>query len=213
MMQDEKLLAYIEALWEDPAEYKVFASDRMMCLNQAIMQQQRPEDRDIRTGLMSGAAFLLSAFSIADRYAYRKKFPRILICDDVMVRGRRICDLIETFRKIIKDRLSATGIAVRGKQVDEDLYRALGVYVFARSTDNELLIDSSRYRILHAQILPATGLTELIVQITLYLRDTGAVNIPYLLSVRLPWYQLAQADLSAGGFSYGGMQQYIFLTN
>ena len=209
-MNDE-LLAYIENLWGDPAEYKVLASERMLRLNQALMQQQRSEDRDIRTGLMSGAAFLLSAFSIADRYAYRKKFPRILVCDDVMVRGRRICDLIETFRRIIKDRLSATGVAVSGKQVDEDLYRALGVYVFARSADKELLIDSSRYRILRAQILPATDLTGLIVQITSYLRDTGAVNTPYLLSVRLPWYQLAQADLSAGGFSYSGMQQYVFL--
>lgn len=212
-MIQEKLLHFAETLWEDPAEYKVFASDRMLCLNQAIMQQQRPEDRDIRTGLMSGAAFLLSAFSIADRYAYRKKFPRILICDDVMVRGRRICNLIETFRRIIKDRLSATGVAVREKQVDEDLYRALGVYVFARSADKELLIDSSRYRILHAQILPATDLTGLIVRITSYLRDTGAVNTPYLLSVRLPWYQPAPADMSAGGFSYGGIRQYVFLTN
>lgn len=140
MMQNEKLLAYIENLWGDPAEYKVLASERMLCLNQALMQQQRPEDRDIRTGLMSGAAFLLSAFSIADRYAYRKKFPRILVCDDVMVRGRRICDLIETFRRIIKGRLSATGVAVSGKQVDEDLYRALGVYKLFRRKPTVLTV-------------------------------------------------------------------------
>lgn len=115
MMQNEKLLAYIENLWGDPAEYKVLASERMLCLNQALMQQQRPEDQDIRTGLMSGAAFLLSAFSIADRYAYRKKFPRILVCDDIMVRGRRICDLIETSRRIIDSACkTSASVAVRG---------------------------------------------------------------------------------------------------
>ena len=210
-MIQKKLFHFAEALWEDPAEYKVFASDRMLCLNQTFIQQQRPKDRDIRSGLMSGAAFLLSAPGIADRYAFRKKFPRILICEDVMICGRGISGLIEAFYEIVKDRLAAAGITVTENQLNEDMRRTIGIYTFARSRNEEMLIDEARCRILRTQVLPTAELIELIARITSYLRNAEMTQTPYLLSVRLPRYFFASADLNTEPFTYGGKQHYVFL--
>ena len=211
----EKLWDYFENLWGDPAEYKVLVSEHMLCLNQALITERESGEikQDPADNIMSGTAFLLSAARIADRYAYKKKFPRILICEDVMIRGRNVAVLIETFRKIVKDCLDAVGVQVNETRLSADLYKSVGIYVFARSADEELLINNGKYRIFRAQVLPVMDLRMLIAQISSYLQNAKAVRTPYLLSAQLPWYQFSPSDFHVRPFIYKGMRQYVFVKN
>lgn len=214
---NEKLWVYMNNLWEDPAEYKILMARRMLNLNYALMQEWGAYEngRYLTDSIMSNTAFLLSARKIADRYAYRKRFPRILICDDIMLHGRGIVRLLTKFQRIVKERLAENGIEVSEKQLEIDLYRSVGIYVFARNIDEELLIDDKRYRILRSQVLPINQLRELSMQISNYLQSCGVANTSYVISARLPWYQLRSLELEnksdyEESFQYKGRRQYIF---
>ena len=188
---NEKLQVYMNTLREDPAEYKVLMPGRMPCLERALMYGRggRGNERPAAWNIMSDTALLLSAERIADRYACRGKFPRILICDDIMFHGRGIARLMAGFRRIVLERLEEKGEA-GGRRLEEDLYRAVGIRVFARSAGGELLLDENEYRILPSQILPADRLGELSMRISRYIRDCGET--------------CPGTERRTGGFSKGG---------
>ena len=217
---NEKLWVHMNNLWEDPAEYKILMARRMLNLNYALMQEwgAYENERYLTDGIMSNTAFLLSARKIADRYAYRKRFPRILICDDIMLHGRGIVDLLNEFQKIVRERLAENGVEVSEKQLGIDLYRSVRIYVFARNIGEELLIDDNKYQILRSQILPINQLRELSMQISDYLQNCGVANTSYVLSARLNWHQLRLLELEnksdyEESFQYKGRRQYIFFRN
>ena len=124
---NEKLWVYMDNLWGDPAEYKIIIARRMLNLNYALMQEwgANGNEQYLTDGIMSNTAFLLSAKAIADRYAYRKQFPRILICDDIMLHGRGIVILLDKFKSIVKARLSEINVEVSDRQLEADLYRSV----------------------------------------------------------------------------------------
>lgn len=215
---NEKLWTFMNNIWEDPAEYKVLMARRMFNLNYVLTTEWAMSDsrQYLTEGIMSNTAFLLSARSIADRYVYKKSFSRILICDDIMLHGRGIINLLETFRKLIIDRLKECNVEVNEKQLDLDLYRAVNVFVFVRNSDKGILFDEEKYRLYAAQVLPMNRLRELSLQISDYLLSYGVANTSYVISARLPWYQIrdlfeGKNGESSAAFQYKGRKQHVFL--
>ena len=214
---NEKLWVFMNNLWKDPAQYKVLMARRMFNLSHTLMQDWEVSggEQYLTDGLMSNTAFLLSATEIADRYAYRRKFPRILICDDIMFHGRGIINLLSKFLKIVKDRLTEIGMEVSEGRLEDDLYRSLSIFVFACSEDKGLLIDKKKFRILAHQTLPMKQLLELSLQISNYLQSRGVANTSYVISAKLPWYQLRilykeQGINPSTAFQYKGGSQHVF---
>ena len=214
---NEKLWVFMNNLWKDPANYKVLMARRMLNLSHALMQEWEVsgDEQYLTDGIMSNTAFLLSAIAIADRYAYRKRFPRILICDDIMLHGRGIINLLSKFLRIVKNRLAESGEEVSERRLEVDLYNSVSIYVFARNEDEGLLIDEEKYRIFAAQILPMKQLRELSLQISNYLQSCGVANTSYVISAKLPWYQLRilykeWGDRLSETFQYKGRRQHVF---
>ena len=214
---NEKFWMYMNNLWEDPAEYKVLMARRMFNMNYALMHEwDVSEDRQyLINGIMSNTAFLLSAKTIAERYASRNSFPRILICDDIMLHGRGIINLITKFQKLIMEYLAEIDVQVSERRLHLDLYSAISIYVFARNKDEGLLIDKSKYRLFTSEILSMNHLRELSIQISDYLRSCGVANTSYVLSARLPWHQLRVLSVRVFGnnteeFRYKGRSQHVF---
>lgn len=214
---NEQLWKYMTTLWKDPAEYKVMMARRMLNLNDALMQEWGAKENEqyLTDGIMSNTAFLLSAKAIADRYAYKKRFPRILICDDIMLHGRGIIKLVNNFMRIVSRRLTESSIQVNERQLEEDLYNSIGIYIFARNKDEGLLIDENRYHLYSSAILPTNHLRELSLQISDYLQYRGTPNTSYVLSVNLT-QDLGQKLLTAGTdvysqpFQYQGRKQAVY---
>ena len=214
---NEQLWKYMKTLWEDPADYKVLMARRMLNLNDALMQEWKikGDEQYLTDRIMSNTAFLLSAKTIADMYSLRKKFPRILICDDIMLHGRGVLKLIDNFIKIVFRRLSKNSIQVDEKQLKEDLYRSISIYIFARNRDEGLLIDENIYFLHSAKILPTSDLRKLSLQISDYLQRRGTPNTSYVLSVKITREQVRRlvsvgASETAQPFQYQGRQQTVY---
>lgn len=177
-----ELHQFINKIWSDPAEYKVLMARRMFNLNDALMKVWGSEGSGTQlTGaLMSNTGFLLYATSIADRYAYDRKFPRIIICDDIMLHGRGIIRLLAQFRQIISERLVEKGVAISSERIEMDLTKAVQIFVFARNREHILV---RRYRISAELSLPSSALRRLSQQISNYLLSCGVANTSYVLTV------------------------------
>ena len=215
---NEKLRTYLKNLWEDPAEYKVLMARRMLNLNAVLMQEWTADEREqyLTDGIMSNTAFLLSAKAIANRYIHRNRLPRILICDDIMLHGRGIINLLYKFKSILKKQLSEKQVEISDRQLEQDLNRAVNIYLFVRNRDEGLLIDQDRYRLYAAQIFPMNRLRELSLQISDFLQNCGTANTSYVISARLSPGQLR--DLNSfrykkrvEEFQYKGRRQSVFL--
>lgn len=191
---NESFCRYIKNLWEDEAEYKVMMSNRMLNLNNIFMEEWHAQDNKqfLTDGIMSDTAFLLDANSIAGRYAYRKRFPRILLCDDVMVYNHEIIKFLDKFYKLVSKQLAEYKVEVSERELMSDQSKAIIVYTFARSKNEELLVDTNKYRLCSSQILPINRLREMSLRISDYLLDHGAVNTSYDISVKLPWYYIRE---------------------
>lgn len=214
---NEMLRTYMRNLWEDPADYKVMMARRMLNLNDVLMREWdvRGKEQYLTDGIMSNTAFLLSAKSVADRYSYRRRFPRILVCDDIMLHGRGIIKMIENFKSIVFRRLEEISADLNRKQVELDLYNSISIYIFARNKDEGLLIDENKYHLYSSQILPINLLRGLSLQISDYLQNCGTANTSYVLSVKLSRDQVralpsGRDNNDKGFFKYNGRYQDVY---
>ena len=189
---NEELWTFMNNLWEDSADYKVLMARRMLNLNCVLMQEWdvKSNKQYLTDSIMSNTAFLLSARAIADRYAFKKKFPRILICDDIMLHGRGIMALIDRFERIVSRRLKENHIEINEKKLRFDLRNAILIYVFAKNNREGLLIDESSYHLSCARTLPISRLRELSQDISNFLQSREVANTSYVMSIQVPWHQL-----------------------
>lgn len=211
----ERLLEFVWALWESTAQYKVLMARRMFNLNYALMKIcKADENKEYSTGnIMSNTAFLLSAKEIAEYYYNRKKFPEIIICDDILIHGRGIMKLLEKFEELVYGYLLEYELEIPRGKVREDFTRAVTIYVFAQNTE-KVLIDT-RFRIYSKQMLPFNVLLELSQQISWYLLNCGVANTSYVISVEMPPYLLQRlykknSVLPSMAFRYRGRKQLLF---
>ena len=214
---NRRLREHMHILWKDPAEYKVFMTERMMNLNDALMREWDVKENGqyLTDRIMSDTAFLLSARTVADRYAYKKCFPRILICDDIILHGRNIIRLLNNFLRIISRHLAKSSLRVDERRLKEDLYHSIGICIFAGNKDRDLLIDENRFRLYLSVILPTGRLRELSLQISDYLRNRGIPNTSCVLSVNLTQDSVqkiltAGKDMHPQPFRYQGRKQDLF---
>lgn len=186
---NEKLWMYYKTIWNDPAEYKVLIARRMLNLNEALLKKWNANNKEqyFNDGIMSNIAFLLSAKDIADRYARKNTFPRILICDDIMLHGRGISNLLDRFRQIVVNRLKEKQGTIDTEQLDIDLRNSIRIYLFSRNKDDSLLFNKSAYRLHTILVLPVNYLRELSYFISLYLLNSGIPNTSYVISAELSW--------------------------
>ncbi len=215
---NRKLQIYMNDIWENPAEYKVLMARRMFNLNNVLMQKWdvNSNKQYLTDSIMSNTAFLLSARAIADRYVYSKEFPRILVCDDIMLHGRGIIKLLDKFKRIVKSRLTELLEDVNDRRLEADIFRAVSIYVFASNKNEGLLIDRTKYRLFSAQTFSMNQLRTLSLQISDYLQSQGVANTSYVLTARLSYNQVKMLLSNEGGgglskpFQYKGRRQYVF---
>ena len=188
---NKKIWEYMKSVWEDPADYKVMMGNRMFNLNEILMKEWGAHDNkeyEVKN-IMSDTAFLFRAREIASRYAYRGRFPRILICDDVVMHGREIMGLLDKFLNIVYVFLAENQIKVSRRKLLEDINCSLHVYVFAASDNDRLLFDNGKYNLVRENILSPSSLHSLSQQISNFLYTNEIIDTNQVISGKLYFHQ------------------------
>ena len=216
--ENEKLWGYIKNVWENTAQYKVMMSNRMLNLNHVLMEEWGAYNNKEYSidNIMSDNAFLLEAKAIANRYSWRNRFPSILICDDVMMHGRRIMDMLNKFLDIVSDQLAKNHVDVSRNTLISDLQNSVNVYVYARNRNERLIFDINKYRLYSEQVLIPSDLNTLSRQISIFLYTYGISNTNYVISGKLDYSQTNRlfdktSDKNREMFKYKGLEQSIYL--
>ena len=130
---------YLETL-EDKWEYVFFVVRRSYML--ALLMEEITGKKMEECGhavFLTDAAFILNCKHLADYYRKRNRFPQILLCDDALVHGRNINQILqqaeERLCEILDDKDSSV---IRGA-----LAEAVKIQVYVRADTQLLLL--SRY--------------------------------------------------------------------
>lgn len=85
---------------------------------------------------LTDAALFLQCRELADSYRDFKRFPKILLCDDVMIHGRNINHIIEGMQEELCRLLSDE---YEKEQIETALVKAIEIHIYTRTWDSLLL--------------------------------------------------------------------------
>ena len=214
--ESEKLQMFLEGLWESDADFKVLIARRMFNMNSALMNicEVENDEQYLTESIMSNTAFLLSANKIADQYLFRKRFPRIVIYDDIMLHGRGIMKLLYTFEELVYARIGKNNNSPDRVRLRKDLADAVSIHVFAQNAEN-ILVDS-QFSVYSQQIINMTGLRDMSQRISGFLQSCGIANTSYVLSAKIPPYLMrtlnaGTTNIASCAFRYRGKYQLLYI--
>ncbi len=211
-----QLKAFIFHIWKSKAKYKILMARRAFNLNYAFMEACRTQrdEECVTDSIMSNTALLLYAEELARYYSWVKKFPDILIADDLLFHGRGIIKLLDNLEALIVECLNQNSIPEDKSIIHEKLLSAVSIYVFAQNKAG-LLLDHG-LALKAEQYLPMNELRGLSQQISNALQIYGVANTSYVLSAAIPArfsnrldYNSALSD-SSGLFRYRGYSQLYY---
>lgn len=113
-----------------PQEYVVFVVRRSYLL--ALMMECLAENEDQmgkRAKFLTDAGLMLHCRELAERYRREKRFPSILLCDDILIHGRNINHFLINLEK----RLAAELPECTEDEIERALGRAVKIHVYVRA--------------------------------------------------------------------------------
>lgn len=120
---------YLETV-KQPQEYVVFVVRRSYLL--ALIMERLAENEDRmgkRAKFLTDAGFMLHCRELAERYRREKRFPSILLCDDILIHGRNINHFLINLEK----RLVAELPECTEDEIERALGRAVKIHVYVRA--------------------------------------------------------------------------------
>lgn len=140
----QELEEWYEYTLQDEWHYVVFAVRRsymmaliMECITEKKMNDSSPE-------FLTDAALFLRCGELAASYRRRGVFPRILLCDDVMIHGRSMNHIIEGLLQELYRLLEGE---FERNEIKMALVKAVSIHVYTRTTDHLLLIGSYTWKL------------------------------------------------------------------
>jgi len=137
-----------------------------------------------------------------------KRFPKIILADDLLVHGLNIARLIENLEGLIVDYLKRKSKQnVSKRAVHCDLLNAVSIYVFALNTSAPLLLDQ-KLAVSSAVHLSPDRIKPLYQTISRALQKCGIPNTSYVFSTELPWPFCKQEYSSGNESDWSELFQY-----
>jgi len=213
----EKLHGFFENIWLDHSEYKVIMARRAFNLNYIFIGKYRAvfDQEYLLDNIISNNALLLSAKRLAIHYAKWGFFPKILICDDIMMYGRTIMRLIDELYSGIVYYIRQLDIKEHYVLRKNDLFDAITIYVFTKN-DESILVDN-RYRLITEEEMPITDIRHLSQQISDCIQNFGMANTSYVISsdlsnkeMHMVYFSYDRLD-TVYSFQYRGRNQIVYV--
>lgn len=215
----ECLCAFFENIWTSKVPYKVLMSRRAFNMNWCLMNLLNVSaTKDYKTdSIMSDNGIMLCAEEISSFYLNYGYFPKILICDDILMHGRTIMRLITNLTDVIYKLLIAQNNNFQFDYVKGKLAESITVYVLAKSERNNLFDSDYSFRV--EANFPMPEIRGLSQQISSFILDFGTANTSYVLSGNLTAEQensllshKSQIEQN-NSFCYRGRNELVYYRN
>jgi len=140
----EELKAWYDYTLQDDWQYVVFAVRRSYIL--ALLMEEitgRKMEESSSAAFLTDAALFLRCNEMADSYRRCRRFPRILICDDIMIHGRNINHILEGLEAEICRLLAGE---YEEDRVKAALTSAIHIHVYVRTSTQLLLLGKYEWK-------------------------------------------------------------------
>ena len=201
---------WYENVLEPKWEYVVFIVRRsyLLALLLEELSEKKLEDNE-KTTFLTDAALILRCTKMARRYKETGKFPKILLCDDLLLHGRNINHLIDTLHRILCELLPNED----EERIRDALVEAIQIQVYIRAEGSILLY--GRYLGKLSYIYKGTtkclykhssNISELILQ-------SGMANAGYIYSkcISAPEMEWVKASVDLQCTQYQNTTQYTYI--
>lgn len=177
-----------------------------------------------KVDMISSRALILKFDEIAEYYQENRKFPRILILDDLMIHGRGVAKLLHQMEEILSITLLDRGVLKQSDNYRYSVYRELAdavtIHVYARTVGAVFLEEGYVEKLSSVKKLYAKEIRDLSLQLSSHMEQWDIANTSYAYSVRsevVTECLLNQKDGRIGSsewvrktWSYGGEQMVLY---
>jgi len=166
--------------------------------------------------IMSNHALLLYTGEIAQYYKDYKRFPSILIADDVVLHGRSITNLLSELEELIISALAVPGKEMSPSEryhIRRDLAMSIDIFAYAVNKQPLLIEDIYLQKLQWEQHLYIREIRSLSQQISSFLRKADVPNTSYVLSCRTDRSLEPNNIWASQLWSYRGVKQRLYFYN
>lgn len=173
--------SFINHIREMAPEYNYVCARERRCFN--LVAHFLPD-----VDMISTRALILKYAEIAEYYRENRRFPRILILDDLMIHGRGIAKFLQQLEDMLAIKLLDMGVLKQHDNYRYTVYRnladAVTIYVYAQNASVSFLADGYLDRLSAVNELYGHEIRDLSFQLTSRIRQWGITNTSYVYSVR-----------------------------
>lgn len=192
--QMNEFWSFINSIKEMAPEYNYICARERRCFN--LVAHFLPD-----IDMISSRALILKYAEIAEYYRDNRRFPRILILDDLMIHGRGIAKFMQQMEDMLAYKLLDMGVLKQNDNYRYTVYRnladAVTIYVYAQNASVSFLADGYLDSLNAVKELYGHEIRDLSFQLTSRIRQWGITNTSYVYSIRsklLTKYLLNQKD-------------------
>ncbi len=192
--QMNEFWSFIDSIKEMAPEYNYICARERRCFN--LVAHFLPD-----IDMISSRALILKYDEIAEYYRYNRRFPRILILDDLMIHGRGIAKFMQQLEDMLANKLLDMGVLKQNDNYRYTVYRnladAVTIYVYAQNASVSFLADGYMDSLNTVNELYGHEIRDLSFQLASRIRQWGITNTSYVYSIRsefLMKYLLNQKD-------------------
>ena len=179
--QMNKFWFFIDRIKQIAPEYDYVCARERRCFN--IVARFMPE-----VNMISSRALMLKYTEIAEYYRQNKRFPKILILDDLMIHGRGVAKLLQQLEDMLVIKLLDMGLLRHSDNYRYTVYRnladAVTICVYAKTTGVIFLDDGYQENLYAVKELYADEMRDLSLQISNRMKQWDIANTSYVYSVR-----------------------------
>ena len=137
---------------------------------------------------LTDAAFLMRCDELADYYREKKRFPQILLCDDILLHGRGVNHYIENLEYHIHEYLPE----LSRDEIKFELVRSINIQIFIRNQGMLVLFGRYEHSLKYCVRGNLTQIHQISSNISKFISISGIANASYIYSEEITPQQLKE---------------------
>ena len=210
---DELINWYINICKDVDARYTVFVVRRSYMLALILESISGYQMKDIagEKEYLTDAAFFLRMPELEEFYRNKGFFPRIVICDDILIHGRNVNHFLEWIENDLISRM----FDINPDQIRNALQHAISIKVYTKS-DRWILLNPRYAENLYADRIEEPEFwRKLSGNISTLILNADMVNASYIISEKIPSNIIERLNMEPGWIktNYQGVVEYALILN
>ena len=181
-------------------DYVVFIARRCSNLAEIFFRVRAVDNSDLfPANFITDSAMLSLAPRMAETYRWSRRFPTILVVDDIVIYGKALNAFLEELEDQLYLQLGPEGVT--REEISAALLRAVKIRAFARNNQPLLLISRYQSCFTVMETMEPKQWRDLSNRISRLILVSGQVNSSFISGARIPQDRTDWSKLRAAGFS------------